>query len=103
MSSHGGDDGSELRLKSSSSNKETIDIGLFDKRLAVAGVSRSAVLDSSSSSDFGRDGSGQPRADVGVSFLSDLRSSGLSSTDGPDRLVGDNNAAPVGDRVLDSV
>ena len=103
MSSTGSDDGSELRLKSSTSNEETIDIGLFDQGCAVTGVGRSTVLDSGSSSDLGRYGGGQPRADVGVSLLGDFRSSSLSSSNGPDGLVSDNNAAPVGDGVLESV
>jgi len=47
--SNGSDNGSEFGLKGSTSDKETIDIGLFDEGLAVAGVGRSTVLDSSSS------------------------------------------------------
>ena len=60
VSSTSGDNGSKLGLKSSTSNEETIDIGLFDEGLAVTGVGRSTVLDSSSSGDFGRDRSAQP-------------------------------------------
>ena len=84
-------DNSEFRLERGTTNKESVDIGLIDQVSAVGSIRRSTVNDSSGSGCLSRNVFSQPRTDVDVSVLSNSGGSGLSGTDGPDRLVSDNN------------
>ena len=102
-SSNSLDNSSKLRLKRCTTDEETIDIGLLNEGLAVTSISRTTILDSNSSSNFRRDGTRNPRADISVSLLSHFGSSSLSSSNSPDRFISDNNAAPVGDGIFDSI
>ena len=74
-----------------------------NKSSYILGVGRTSILDSSSGGDLSRDVISQPLSDIGVSILGNLWSGGLSSSNGPHWLIGENDLSPVGDAVLDSV
>ena len=95
------DDDGELRLERGTSNKESIDVWLSDKFCTVSSIGRTTVLNSHGSGDVSVHLFGQPRSDVGVSFLGDSWGCGLASANGPDGLISDDNVAPLVDRALD--
>ena len=103
MLAHGLDDGAELGLKRGASDEESIDVLLADKVSAVAGVGGATVLDPSGSGNLSGDVLAQPGANVGVGILSDGWGGCLSSADGPDGLVGNDEVGPAGDGTLYSV
>ena len=93
----------ELWFEGGTSHEESINILLSNKSSYILGVSRTSILDSSSGGDLSRDVISQPLSDIGVSILGNLWSGGLSSSNGPHWLIGENNLSPVGDAVLDGV
>lgn len=90
------------RLQTGTANQETINIWLLAKLLAVL------LADTATIQDAGLVGNGlahvlgQPLADGGVDLLGLLSGGDLAGADGPDRLVGDDDLAPVGDLGLQS-
>ena len=98
------DDDTELGLERCTTNEEAINVGLGDKITAVSSIGRTTVLDANLSGDFSGNVLGEPLAAVSVSILSDLRGGGLSSADGPDGFVGEDDGAPrVGGLLLDGI
>ena len=80
----GVDDVDERRLQRSTTDEETIDVGLLGELAAVLLVDTAAVQDTGLLSSLGRDLLLQPLADGSVDLLSLLSGSDLASTDSPD-------------------
>lgn len=91
-----------LGLQAGAANQETIDILLLGKLLAVLTVDAATVEDAGLLSDLIADLTLEPGADGGVNLLCLLDSGNLASANSPDRLVGNDNLAPVADLFADS-
>ena len=89
------DNRTKFRFEWSSTNKESINVGLSNKSSAVSGICWSTILNSSGSSHFCWYIISKPWANVGVSILSDLGSGSFSSANGPDWLISDDDISPV--------
>ena len=93
----------EFRFERCTADEEAVDIGLRNEIAAVASIRRSTVLDSSGGSDISIDILGQPRSNVSVGVLCDGGRGGLTSANGPDRLVGNDNSAPAAHNSLNCI
>ena len=88
-------------LETGTTDQEAIDILLLAKLLAVLLADAAAVQDAGVVGDLLADLLGEPLADVGVDLLGLLGGGDLAGADGPDGLVGDDDAAPVRDPGLE--
>ena len=95
------DDIHEFRLERGTSDEETVNVGLLAELLAVLLADAAAVEDAGLVGDLLADLLGEPLADHGVDLLGLLGGGDLAGADGPDGLVGDDDAAPVGDLGLE--
>lgn len=95
------DDIEEVGLEGSATDEETIDIGLLEKISGVFTVDRTTILNTGLSADFLRHILAQPATDKSMSILSNFRSSSLTSSNCPNRLIGNDDAAPVLYRALE--
>lgn len=85
----------ELRLERSASYQETIDIRVGNKVGTVSTIDGATIEDSSLSGNFSGYILGEPLSNLKMSLLSLLRSSDLTSTNGPDGFVSNDNIGPV--------
>jgi hypothetical protein len=115
----GVDDVDERRLQRSTTDKETVNVGLLGKLAAVLLVDAAAVQDAGLLRSLGRDLLLHPLADGGVDLLSLLGGRDLAGANGPgmcqcrssfgwcvdspDGLVGNDDLAPVLNLVGDSL
>jgi hypothetical protein len=94
------DDVDESRLKRSTANEETVDVGLLGELAAVLLVDTSAVEDAGLVSNLVADAA-EEVTDSLVDLLGLLSGGNLASANGPDGLVGDDDVGPVGDLGLE--
>lgn len=91
----GGEHGLTGRLEGSTTDEETVNVGLGAELAAVLLVDAAAVEDAGLVSDLGADAA-EEGTDGLVDLLGLLDGGNLASANGPDGLVGNNNLAPVG-------
>ncbi|EPY42088.1 triosephosphate isomerase (TIM) [Angomonas deanei] len=87
-------DGEELRLQRSTTDKETVNVLLLVQRGGILPVDRTTVEDAKSSGDIGANLVLNVATDDGVHLLRLLGGGDLAGADGPDGLVGEHNLAP---------
>lgn len=85
----------KLGLQRSTSDKESINVGLLGEFLAVLGVDGSTVENAGFVCCLGGDLFLEPLAEVGVDFLGLFGGCDFAGSDGPDGLVGDDDLGPV--------
>lgn len=90
------------RLEGSTTDKETVNVGLLGELAAVLLVDAAAVEDAGLVGDLVADAA-EEVTDGLVDLLSLLDGGNLASADGPDGLVGDDDVAPVGDLGLEGL
>mmetsp|Transcript_3947 Transcript_3947/g.13498 ORF Transcript_3947/g.13498 Transcript_3947/m.13498 type:complete len:335 (+) Transcript_3947:41-1045(+) len=91
----GGDDVDELGLHGRAADEEAVDVGLGGEVRRVGRVGRAAVLDADLVGGLLVDGAGDPVADGLVRLLGLLGRRRDARADGPDGLVGDDDARLV--------
>lgn len=89
------DDVNELRLEGSTAHKEAIHIRLACQLLAGCPRHRTPINDAGALSHCIRDVGLKPSPELFVYFLGLLRCCRLASTNGPHRLIGQDNLAPI--------
>ena len=82
-------------LQRSTADEATVDIGLGKEFRSIAGLAGATVEDGSVIGYSLTVLLSDDAADIGMDFLSLLGSGGLTGTDGPDGLVGDDNLTEV--------
>ena len=92
-------DVNEGRSEGSTTDEETIDIGLLGRLHAVLGVDGTTVDDTDLLGDVGGDVVSEPLSEGLVDLLSLGGGGDLAGTDGPDGLVGNDDVVPVLDGV----
>ncbi len=75
------------RLKTGTTDQESVDIGLLGELLAVLLTHRATVNDTSVLGSLSGDGVAEPLADGSMDFLGLLRGSNLASSDSPAYLL----------------
>jgi hypothetical protein len=92
----GVDNVNKLGLQASAANQEAVNILLLGEVLAVLAIDTATVQDAGLLRNLLADVGAQPLADGLVDLLGLLDGGDLAGADGPDGLVGNNNALPVG-------
>lgn len=95
------DDIDKSRLEARTTNEEPVDVWLLAELAAVLFVDTTAVEDSSLLGNAVTDFLLQPSANGGMYLLGLLSGSDLSSSNGPDRLIGNDYLRPVRDLSLE--
>mmetsp|Transcript_21330 Transcript_21330/g.31702 ORF Transcript_21330/g.31702 Transcript_21330/m.31702 type:complete len:338 (-) Transcript_21330:482-1495(-) len=85
----------KFRLERSTSDQETIDIGVGRQIRCVSGVGGTSVQDTSVLSDIGTSNLTKVLTDSGMSILSLLGGSSQPSSNGPNGFVGNDDLLPV--------
>ena len=99
----GADDFEEVGLQRGTAHEETVDVWHVNEVASVLGADRATILYASSTGYLLRYVLLEPVTDEFADFLRNLRRGDLASTNGPDGLVGDDDAAPVLDRGLEAL
>src|SRR3954449_141582 len=84
-------------LQRGAADQAAVDVGLGEEALGVLGLHAAAVLDSDAVGEVLVPHFGKGLADEGVDFLGLGVGGGAAGADGPDGLVGDDEAPWVGD------
>lgn len=85
------------RLKGSTTNEETVNVGLLAQLATVLLIDAATVQNAGLVGNLVADVGLEPLADGLVDLLGLLGCGDLAGADGPDGLVGNNDLAPVGD------
>jgi len=91
------DDLDEVWLETGSAHQEPVDVWLGTEFGGCAGGDTASVNDSGVGRHLGGDVVLEPLAEVVVDFLGLGGGGGLAGTDGPNRFIGEDDPAPVGD------
>jgi len=85
----------EIWSEGSPTDKEAVNIFLFNELPAVFGIHRASIEDSRGCGNFRRHFLGEPVSNVGVRLLSLLGGRDFAGADGPHGLVSDHDIAPL--------